>query len=139
MAIFVATANPLDQFLAHHPEYFFGRSPEQALIQPDHLLIVLNHIRCAAFELPFTLGEPFGRLAPEIVASLLKFLEESGVVHENRGRYYWMADQYPASGISLRSASPRQVLLQVEQDGGLVTIGQVDLESASWMVHPLAI
>ena len=139
LAILVASADALDQFLAHHPEYFFGRSPEQALIQPDHLLIVLNHIRCAAFELPFNLGESFGRLDPEIVAGLLKFLEESGVVQENRGRYYWMADQYPASSISLRSASPQQVLLQVEQDGGLVTIGQVDLESASWMVHPQAI
>ena len=63
VAIFVATANPLDQFLAHHPEYFFARSPEQALVNPDHLLILLNHLRCAAFELPFQPGEGFGELS----------------------------------------------------------------------------
>ena len=65
VAVFVATANPLDQFLAHHPEYFFARSPEQALVNPDHLLILLNHLRCAAFELPFQTGEGFGDLPAE--------------------------------------------------------------------------
>ena len=57
VAIMVTSASPLDQFLAHHPEYFFARSPEQALVNPDHLLILLNHLRCAAFELPFKEGD----------------------------------------------------------------------------------
>lgn len=139
LAILVATADALDQFLAHHPEYFFGRSPEQALIQPNHLLIALDHIRCAAFELPFRLGESFGSLPAETVAEYLNFLAEGGELHENRGSFFWLADAYPASGISLRSASPVQVLLQIDRDGELVTIGQVDLESAAWMVHPQAI
>ena len=52
-AVMVASASPIDQFLAHHPEYFFERSPEQALVNPDHLLILLEHLRCAMFELPF--------------------------------------------------------------------------------------
>ena len=60
LAVLVASASPLDQFLAHHPDYFFERSPEQALINPDHLLILLNHLRCAMFELPFQKGEGFG-------------------------------------------------------------------------------
>jgi ATP-dependent helicase YprA (DUF1998 family) len=58
-------ASPLDQFLAHHPEYFFERSPEQALVNPDHLLILLEHLRCAMFELPFQKGEGFGALPGE--------------------------------------------------------------------------
>jgi DEAD/DEAH box helicase domain-containing protein len=62
VAVMVASATPLDQFLAHHPEYFFERSPEQALVNPDHLLILLEHLRCAMFELPFQKGEGFGSL-----------------------------------------------------------------------------
>ncbi len=62
LSVLVASANPLDQFLAHHPDYFFGQSPEQGLINPDHLLILLNHLRCAMFELPFQKDESFGLL-----------------------------------------------------------------------------
>ncbi len=62
LAVLATSANPLDQFLARHPEFFFGSSPEQALVNPDNLLILLGHIRCAAFELPFHAGEGFGHV-----------------------------------------------------------------------------
>ncbi len=139
LAVLVASADPLDQFLAHHPEYLFEQSPEQALIQPDHLLIVLNHIRCAAFELPFKNGKSFGAMRKETVAEFLQFLEASGLLHQSRGQFYWMADQYPANEISLRSSSPGTFLLQVENENQRTTIGQVDDPSAYWMVHPQAI
>ena len=138
-AIFVASPNPLDQFLAHHPEYFFARSPEQALINPDHLLILLNHLRCAAFELPFKEGEGFGRLDAEMLGDFLDFLVAQGELHASRQAYFWMADNYPAAGVSLRSASPENVLLQVREGGNPRTLGEVDLASATWMVHPRAI
>lgn len=141
LSILVATADPLDQFLAAHPEYFFGRSPEQALIDPDNLLILLGHLRCAAFELPFGAGEAFGRVPPDQVAEFLEFLRDEGSLHLSNERYFWMADQYPAQGISLRSASPNNVILQVFNEEGAppVTIGTVDRESAPWMVHPQAV
>jgi DEAD/DEAH box helicase domain-containing protein len=135
----VTTADPLDQFLAHHPEYFFARSPERALINPDNLLILLGHLRCAAFELPFHEGEGFGDLPQPQVAEFLAFLEAQGELHASQGRYFWMADQYPAQVISLRSASANNVVLQALQDGELTTLGQVDEGSAHWMVHPQAI
>jgi DEAD/DEAH box helicase domain-containing protein len=140
LAILVASASPLDQFLMKHPEYIFERSPEQALIDPDNLLILLAHLRCAAFELPFRKGEGFGKASQPFVDGLLSVLEESGTVHLSNGRYFWTADQYPASNISLRTASEAPVLLQAEQnDGRLAMIGEVDDESARWMVHPNAI
>jgi DEAD/DEAH box helicase domain-containing protein len=136
----IASASPLDQFLAHHPDYFFERSPEQALINPDNLLILLQHLRCAAFELPFEEGEAFGRVEAGQVAEFLAFLQESGELHHSGGRYFWMAEQYPAEKVSLRSASPQTVLLQVgEEEEKWRTIGEVDLASAFWMVHPQAI
>ncbi len=139
-ALLVTSANPIDQFLAHHPEYFFGRSPEQALINPDHLLILLNHLRCAMFELPFQRGEGFGSLAGEQVDEILEFLVENSEAHLSNDRYYWMADEYPAAGISLRSASPQGVVLQSQDGNGRpMTVGTVDGESAVWMVHPGAV
>jgi len=138
-AVLVATAAPLDQFLAHHPDYFLGRSPEKALINPDHLVILLNHLRCAAFELPFKEGEAFGRLPAEKVREFLDFLVSGQELYLSGEQYFWMADAYPAAAVSLRSATPDNVILQVDDGGRPSTIGQVDRASASWMVHPGAV
>jgi DEAD/DEAH box helicase domain-containing protein len=138
-AIFVVTANPLDQFLAHHPEYFFARSPEQALVNPDHLLILLNHLRCAAFELPFQPGEGFGELPAEKLKEFLDFLVDSQELHLSGEQYFWMADAYPAAAVSLRSASPENVLLHIEDGRAPRILGEVDLASVAWMVHPRAV
>ena len=139
LAVLVASADPLDQFLAHHPDYFFMRPLEHALIDPNNLLIILAHIRCAAFELPFQDGESFGRVNTEQVRQMLEFLREQGELHYSKGRYFWMADRYPAQYISLRSASAEKIILQSEVQGRSVTIGVVDHASAHWMVHPGAI
>ncbi len=139
VAVMVASANPLDQFLARHPEYFFDRPPEQALINPDNLLILWMHLRCALFELPFHRGDSFGRLPPETVAELLDALSQTGEAHPTGSRWCWMADKYPAEDVSLRNASPERVVLQTVADDQPTIIGEVDRESAAWMVHPQAI
>ena len=136
VSMLIATASPLDQFLAHHPEYFFARSPEQALVNPDHLLILLNHLRCAMFELPFQKGETFGG---KPVDEYLDFLVDNQESHLSNEQYFWMADAYPAAGVSLRSASPENIVLHADDGGQPRTIGEIDLESAVWMVHPHAV
>ena len=139
VAVMVASASPIDQFLAHHPEYFFERSPERALVNPDHLLILLEHLRCAMFELPFEKGESFGRLSREQLEEFLNFLLSNSEAHLSNEKYYWMSDQYPAANISLRSASPQSVVLQTTNEERPITIGTVDGESATWMTHPGAV
>ncbi|HCR72701.1 MAG TPA: ATP-dependent helicase [Anaerolineae bacterium] len=140
VSILVASPNPLDQFLAHHPEYFFGRSPEMALLNPNHLLILLEHLRCAIFELPFQKGDTFGSISDELLDEYLNFLVSNQESHFSNEKYYWMKDQYPAANISLRSASPQSfVLTSTDSDGRPITIGTVDGESAHWMIHPGAI
>jgi DEAD/DEAH box helicase domain-containing protein len=140
LSVMVASPNPLDQFLAHHPEYFFGRSPEMALVNPNHLLILLEHLRCAMFELPFQKGDGFGSISDELLDEYLEFLVANQDAHFSNEKYFWMRDQYPAANISLRSASPQSVVLQAAaEDGKPTTIGTVDGESAAWMVHPGAI
>jgi DEAD/DEAH box helicase domain-containing protein len=139
LAVLVVTADPLDQFLAAHPDYFFERAPEHALINPDNLLILLDHLRCAAFELPFQADEGFGSVSPDKLEEFLDFLQEQGVLHQSGSKYFWMADQYPAQQVSLRSASATTVLLQSMDDDFPVTIGQIDRASAYWMTHPKAV
>ena len=136
LAIMVATAQPLDQYLAHHSEYIFQRSPENALLDPNHLVIFLNHLRCALFELPFLKGEKFGGLD---VNEYMEFLEQNREAYTRNDRTFWMADAYPAANVSLRTASPNSIVLQSEEGGPPRVIGQVDMESAYWMVHPHAV
>jgi DEAD/DEAH box helicase domain-containing protein len=139
-AVLVATADPLDQYLCRNPDYFFDRTPEQALINPDNPLILLEHLRCAAFELPFTKGEKFGSLPTDQLAEYLEFMVQEGVLHISNHRYYWMADNYPAQKVSLRSASSETVVLQVEDEyGRLSVIGQVEAQRAAWLVHSGAV
>ena len=139
LAVMVASSNPIDQFLVKHPDYLFGRSPEKALINPDNLLILLHHLKSAAFELPIQKSEAFGRLPMQTLNGLLEYLEQNEVLHLSGTRYYWMADQYPANEISLRSASGTPFTLQALNDDRWNTVGEVDQESALWMVHPNAI
>ncbi|MFO7585533.1 MAG: DEAD/DEAH box helicase [Anaerolineales bacterium] len=138
-SILLASPAPLDQFLAHHPEYIFGRSPERGLINPDHLLILLNHIRCALFELPFGADEGFGGLSAETVREYLQILSVAGEAHIAEEKVFWMAEAYPAADVSLRSASPARVALQTDDGDRPRLLGEVDRESAPWMVHPKAV
>ena len=126
LAVLVTSANPLDQFLARHPDYFFDRSPEQALINPDNLLILWQHLRCAAFELPFQIGDNFGRITGAQAEEFLRLLHQTGDLHVSGNKYFWMADQYPADSVSLRSASPETVRLQAGDGEAWTTIGEVD-------------
>ena len=138
-AFLLASASPLDQYIISHPGYFFEQSPEHALINPDNLYILLNHVKCAAFELPFKENEGYGG---EDVQELLGFLEEGGLVQRSRGKWHWAADDYPAHHVSLRTADSNTVLIVTqdeEVDKEHHVIGQLDRPSAPLWVHEGAI
>jgi DEAD/DEAH box helicase domain-containing protein len=135
--VFVASAAPLDQYLALHPRYVFEHSPERALVNPDHLGLLADHLRCAVFELPFKTGEPFGAFAD--VESVLQALAEEGEVHLSNSAYRWVADSYPAQAVSLRSASGERIVIQEAGSGRPVVIGEVDRSTAPLRVHEGAV
>jgi DEAD/DEAH box helicase domain-containing protein len=138
-AIFVASSAPLDQFIVQHPEYFFGNSPEHAHIQPDNLEILVNHLKCAAFELPITPDEKFGNVD---VPDLCEQLGDAGFLHQSGGDWHWIDEAYPADTISLRSVtSDNFVIVDTtgEDRGKPEVIGEVDFSSALTTVHPKAI
>ena len=134
-AVLVASSAPLDQFIVRHPEYFFGASPEHALINPDNLHILLDHVKCAAFELPFTADEVFGR---ENVQDILGVLAEEGFVHLADGQWNWTHESYPADAVSLRSVSSDNFVV-VDTTGEPAIIGETDYTSAPSTLHEKAI
>lgn len=136
MAVLVLTAFPIDQYLARHIEYIFDRDPEMALIDPNHPIILLEHLRCALFELPFAKGERFGDLD---VGEFLDFIVANGQAHSSADKTFWMSQAYPASEVSLRNASPNVATLIIDEHGKDHVIGKIDVESSYWMAHPKAI
>jgi len=134
-AVLVASSAPLDQFIVNNPDYFFSKSPEKALINPDNLSILINHIECAAFELPFTDGEKFGTVE---IGEILKFLEEEKLVHHTKDKWFWTSDAYPADSVSLRSVSSDNFVV-VDTTEKARVIAEVDFTAALSTLHPKAI
>jgi DEAD/DEAH box helicase domain-containing protein len=136
LAIYVASSSPLDQFLVTRPDYFFSQSPEAALVHPDNLVILANHLRCAAFELPFNESERFGE--NESTEEILEFLASEQVVRHAGGRWFWMSERYPAEGLSLRSAAIDNFVI-IESGPRPRVIGEMDRASAPMLIHEEAI
>lgn len=134
-AVMVASSSPLDQYIVRHPDYFFGNTPEHAFIQPDNLEILINHLKCAAFELPIAPGEKFGEVdIPDICARLA----EAGYLHLAGDHFHWTHEAYPADTISLRSISSDNFII-IDVTGGANVIGEVDFPSALVFLHEKAI
>ena len=137
VALMVAGNSALDQYICNHPRYLFGRSPEHALTNPDNLRIMVRHLQCAAFELPFAENETYGAFGE--VGPLLETLAEEGLLHETRQRYHWIGDGVPAYNVSLRTSGDDTVVIQDVSQDSPVVIGEVDLESAPLLVYEDAI
>jgi DEAD/DEAH box helicase domain-containing protein len=137
VAVLVASAGPVDQYVIHHPEFLLGGTPEEARLDPDNLHVLLAHLRAATFELPFDPGDVFG---PGTVDDLLAFLAEEGHVRQaGDGRWYWSSENFPASEISLRTAAPENVVIIDTSPDRPRVLGEVDLFAAQVLVHEHAI
>ncbi len=136
LGVMVASSEPLDQYMVRHPEFFFGASPEHARIDPDQLLVLMEHLRCAAFELPFHAGEAFG--GPPL-AELLDYLAAERLLHREGDRWHWIADSYPAGSVSLRAIAEGNFVVVDTTDGARNVIAEVDWSSAPLTLYEGAI
>lgn len=138
LTILIAGSSPLDQYIVNHPDFFFDRSPERALINPDNLYILLNHLKCAAYELPFEEGEKFGGV--ESTGEMLEYLCEERILQKTGGRYYWMAEEFPQAGISLRSASDQNfIIVDITEPSKHRVLGEMDRFTVPMLLHQYAI
>jgi DEAD/DEAH box helicase domain-containing protein len=134
-AVMVASSAPLDQFIVRTPDYFFGNTPEHAFIQPDNLEILVNHLKCAAFELPIAPDEKFGEVdVPDLCARMA----DAGFLHRAGDHYHWTQEAYPADTVSLRSVTSDNFII-IDITGQPEVIGEVDFSSALTTVHEKAI
>ncbi|MCF6334609.1 MAG: DEAD/DEAH box helicase [Spirochaetales bacterium] len=134
-AVIIASASPTDQYLVKHPDYFFGRNPESAWINPDNIFILLDHLKCAVFELPFKESDEFS--GP--VADFMTYLEEEGVVRLSGGSWYWSDRSYPAEQVGLRSSSSENIVIINTTNGKNEVIGEMDLPSAKELLFNNAV
>jgi DEAD/DEAH box helicase domain-containing protein len=138
-AVLIASSSPLDQFIIQNPDYFFGQSPEHAYIQPENPEIMINHLKCGAFEIPLRDGEAFGGAnMPE----LCQFLADTGFLHRSgappNSTWHWTNEAYPADAVSLRAVSSDNFVIIDTTDAPRV-IGEVDFPSALTTLHEKAI
>lgn len=137
LTVFVARSNPLDQFLVQNPDYFFSTSPESARINGNNLFILAEHMKCAAFELPFHCHERFGPLSLDDTTAVLEHLEAHQVLHKAGEHYHWMSRSYPASNVNIRNI-PGENFVVVECDSGEI-LAEVDYQSTQTTLHENAI
>ncbi|WP_187345171.1 DEAD/DEAH box helicase [Cystobacter ferrugineus] len=142
LALLVTSSAPLDQYLASDPRFLTGSPVEHARIDPDNVEILVQHLKCAAFELPFAEGDTFGDVPAESVTDALGYLSQHEVVHpspgpEGRKMFHWSSDAYPANHVSLRSVGwDNVVIIELGTDR---TLAEMDFRSAHTMLHEQAI
>ena len=138
LTIMVASSAPIDQYIIKNPEYFFSQSPEHALINPNNLYILLNHFKCAAYELPFKDSDTFGS-APG-VENMLEYLQESNILRHVGQVWHWANEDFPASEVSLRSAMTENFLIMdITNPAKVRAVGEMDRFTVPMLLHENAI
>jgi len=138
LTIMVASSAPLDQYIIQNPDYFFEASPENALVQPNNLYVLLSHIKCSAYELPFEENEHFGDVVD--TAQFLEYLSENNILRHLDGKYYWMEEELPSGEISLRSARTENfVIIDITNPAHHRVIGEMDRYTVPMLLHENAI
>jgi DEAD/DEAH box helicase domain-containing protein len=135
ITIMIGNSSPLDQFLMNQPDYFFGASPENGVLNPDNIAILASHLRCALHEIPLDEGEAFGAHPP---LAILEHFEAQGLARRSGGRTYWASDAYPAEEVSLRTATPQNFVIHETTQGNRI-LAEIDYDSAQEMIHEQAI
>lgn len=137
---FVPSQKPTDQFIVRHPEFLFTRRVEPALIDPNNLTLLFQHLQCALFELPFGVNDTYGSLTLDETQQLLDYFRTVGVAHFTGGSYHWIAPETPQRTVSLRNAGLERISIRAEDwMGKSALIGEIDRSSSYWMTHEGAI
>lgn len=125
---------PMDQYIALEPKWLFDNSSENAIVDPDNLLIELAHIRAAAAELPLSLDD--GALFPDLGETIPVLLRVEEV-RSLGGRFVWSGGLYPAGEFSMRNIDQNKYQLLNKETGKNIT--EMDEEQAFHEIHEGAV
>lgn len=142
LSLLVTSSAPVDQYVAATATSLTQAPIEHARIDPDNVEVLVQHLKCAAFELPFEAQEGFREVAPGQVREALDYLASHQVVHptalpDGRTTFHWSADAYPANDVSLRSVGwDNFVVVDLATNK---TMAEMDWRSTHTMLHEQAI
>ncbi|UNX55248.1 DEAD/DEAH box helicase [Georgenia sp. TF02-10] len=137
VAVLVASENPLDAYLVHHPEAIFGAGVEATTFDPANPYVLAPHLCAAAAELALT--EPdlarFGLADADLLAALV----DRGLLRRRPTGWFWniARPERPQDLTGLRGGDAAPVAV-VEAGTGAV-LGTVDGDRADATVHPGAV
>jgi DEAD/DEAH box helicase domain-containing protein len=151
IALLVCTSEPLDQYLAREPDFLLDAAAEEARIDPGNAEILIQHLKCAAFEAPFEIESSGPRPAQPVPAAgdsylgldagatrdALDYLSGHGLVHRAGSRYFWSGEAFPANHVSLRNVGWDNFVIVDLATGE--SIGELDWRAAHTMLHEQAI
>lgn len=133
--VLVGNSSPIDQYLMENPQFLLGASPEHGILNPDNILILADHLKCALSEIPMRDGEVFGLAYP---AAILEYFEEQRLARHSGGSWHWSSDSFPAESVSLRTSTAQNFVIHNTSDNNRV-LGEIDYDSAQELIHPQAI
>ncbi len=136
LSFLIGLDGPLDQYLMRHPEAFFGKRVEFALVNPANPYILRAHLLCAAWEQPLS-AEDEKIFGPAMQAEI-KALEQEGLLRERSKRWYLAPSvTYPAQAVNIRSASSENYSVIDTSSGQLMET--VESSVAFFQIHPGAV
>jgi DEAD/DEAH box helicase domain-containing protein len=156
LTVMILSSRPLDQFVAAAPDFLFAEPPEHARVDALNPEILVPHLRCAAYELPFAFGgdaagtsdaggewwSSWGGLSSSELAGALDYLAERGVLLREDKRYYAIGQAFPADSVDLRGTIEENFSVIEELPGraehGRI-LAEVDFEDGPLYLHPGAI
>jgi DEAD/DEAH box helicase domain-containing protein len=99
----LAQPDALDQYFMRHPEDFFGRGFESAVVDPDNPVVTARHLVCAAAEIPLRTDEGFFPL-PKCASILEQLVAEGELLKSASGREWFSHRLQPHRFVDIRSA-----------------------------------
>ncbi len=133
LIVFVAKDTPIDQYIIHHNEFISNTPSEEAWLSADNPYILLQHIPCAAYELPLSPKENY--FESEIYSHALNTLKEDNTLKPYKEFLRYATDDYPAKGVNLRGLTDYNI--QIIHEG--FVIGETDPIGAMGSLYKSAI
>lgn len=138
IAIFIASSNPIDQFIINRPEYLYVNNPENALINPNNPNILIDHLMKSIMEVSLIQGEKFGNLNWGQIEEIVNQLISLGIIAKKNDKYILNSPNKPIEPFSIRNMNSNTLKL-IDISSNRAMIGEIDYASSFWMVHPHAI
>ncbi|POH61065.1 DEAD/DEAH box helicase [Arthrobacter glacialis] len=135
LAAFVASDDPLDTFLVHHPEAIFDRAVEATVFDPSNPYVLGPHLCAAAAELPITHQDLaiFDASTP----ALLDQLVAQGYLRKRPAGWFWTHPQSAAAMVSLRDDGGGPINI-IEADTGAL-LGTMGSPQSHYQAHTGAV